>query len=164
MLEKTLGLMFFLKKPQDYVEGLVPIYLRITVDGVRKEMSTKRFWEPEKWNAKANRATGTREEVKTLNTYLDVLQNQIYDARTHLIEPAHAPNRLVQSSHRFPLEKYLPRRFLILKHPVPLSGSSAAAMVSRADQCRQLFYTMPAQILDKKNENPLSSWATYDRI
>jgi hypothetical protein len=38
MLEKSLGLMFFLKKPQDYSEGLVPIYLRITVDGVRKEI------------------------------------------------------------------------------------------------------------------------------
>lgn len=86
MLEKSLGLMFFLKKPQDYVEGPVPIYLRITVDGVRKEMSTKRFWEPARWSAKANRATGTKEDVKKLNTYLDVLQNKAYDARTHLID------------------------------------------------------------------------------
>ncbi|MCQ6957338.1 site-specific integrase [Mucilaginibacter aquariorum] len=86
MLEKSLGLMFFLKKPQDYVEGLVSIYLRITVDGVRKEMSTKRFWDPEKWNAKANRAIGNKEESKNLNTYLDVLQNKAYDARTHLID------------------------------------------------------------------------------
>lgn len=86
MLEKSLGLMFFLKKPQDYVEGLVPIYLRITVDGVRKEMSTKRFWDPEKWNAKANRAVGNKEETKNLNAYLDVLQNKAYAARTHLID------------------------------------------------------------------------------
>jgi len=86
MLEKSLGLMFFLKKPQDYVDGLLPIYLRITVDGVRKEMSTKRFWDPEKWNVKANRAIGTKEQVKNLNAYLDLLQNKAYDARTHLID------------------------------------------------------------------------------
>lgn len=86
MLEKSLGLMFFLKKPQDYVEGLVPIYFRITVDGVPKEMSTKRFCDPEKWNAKANRAIGKKEDVRNLNAYLDVLQNKAYDARTHLID------------------------------------------------------------------------------
>jgi len=86
MLEKSLGLMFFLKKPKDYVDGLVPIYFRITVDGLPKEMSTKRFCEPEKWNAKANRAIGKKEDVRNLNAYLDVLQNKAYDARTHLID------------------------------------------------------------------------------
>ena len=45
MLEKSLGLLFYLKKPKDYKNGPVPIYLRITVDGVEKEMSTKRSWE-----------------------------------------------------------------------------------------------------------------------
>jgi integrase len=86
MLEKSLGLMFFLKKPQDYVEGLVTVYLRITVDGVPKEMSTKRIWDPSRWNAKANRAVGTKEDVRNLNAYLDVLQNKAYAARTHLID------------------------------------------------------------------------------
>ncbi len=86
MLEKTLGLLFYLKKPKDYTEGPVLIYLRITVDGVQKEMSTKRFCEPEKWSSKANRAIGNKEEVKKLNAYLDLLQNQAYDARTHLID------------------------------------------------------------------------------
>ncbi|MDB5004460.1 MAG: site-specific integrase [Mucilaginibacter sp.] len=86
MLEKSLGLLFYLKKPKDYAEGPVLIYLRITVDGVQKEMSTKRLCEPEKWNGKANRAIGNKEDVKALNTYLDVLQNKAYDARTHLID------------------------------------------------------------------------------
>jgi integrase len=86
MLEKSLGLLFYLKKPKDYTEGPVLIYLRITVDGIPKEMSTKRLCEPEKWNGKANRAIGNKEEVKALNAYLDVLQNQVYDARTHLID------------------------------------------------------------------------------
>ncbi|MFD2872056.1 site-specific integrase [Mucilaginibacter ximonensis] len=86
MLEKTLGLLFYLKKPKDYTAGPVLIYLRITVDGDQKELSTKRFCEPEKWNAKANRAIGNKEETKTLNAYLDMLQNQVYDARTQLID------------------------------------------------------------------------------
>jgi hypothetical protein len=86
MLEKSLGLMFYLKKPKDYTEGPVLIYLRITVNGDPKEISTKRLCEPERWNVKANRAIGNKEDVKSLNAYLDVLQNKAYEARRHLID------------------------------------------------------------------------------
>jgi integrase len=86
MLEKSLGLLFYLKKPKDYVDGEVPVYLRITVDGVPKEMSTKRFWDPDRWNLRASRANGTKQDAKSLNAYLDILQNKAYDARTELID------------------------------------------------------------------------------
>ncbi len=32
MLDKSFGLLFYLKKPKNYCKGVVPIYLRITVD------------------------------------------------------------------------------------------------------------------------------------
>ncbi|OCX52798.1 hypothetical protein BEL04_00230 [Mucilaginibacter sp. PPCGB 2223] len=86
MLEKSFGLLFFLRKPRDYEEGLMYVYMRITVDGVAKEVSVKRSWEPSKWSAKANRATGTKEDTRQLNHYLDVLQNKVYDARRKLID------------------------------------------------------------------------------
>lgn len=86
MLEKSLGLLFYIRKPKSYTDGLLPIYLRITVDGIPKEISTKRSWDPGKWNAKANRATGTKAESRSLNEYLDILQNKAYEARMQLIE------------------------------------------------------------------------------
>jgi integrase len=86
MLEKSFGLLFYLKKPKDYQNGAMPVYLRITVDGEEKELSTKRCWEPARWNAKANRAKGVREDCRSLNEYLDDLQNKVYDARQHLIQ------------------------------------------------------------------------------
>ena|ERR1700744_1987564 len=87
MLEKSFGLLFFLKQPRNY-EGTGPmyIYLRITVDGLSKELSVKRSWEPTRWDVKANRASGTKEDAKLLNHYLDVLQNKAYEARKQLIE------------------------------------------------------------------------------
>jgi len=86
MLEKSLGLMFFLKKPKNYDGGAMYVYLKVTVDGVPKDLSVKRSWEPTRWNAKANRASGNKEDAKILNEYLDVLQNKAYDARKHLID------------------------------------------------------------------------------
>lgn len=86
MLEKSFGLLFFLRKPRNYDGGLMYIYMRITVDGTPKEVSVKRSWEPARWNAKANRATGTKEDTRQLNHYLDVLQNKVHEARKKLID------------------------------------------------------------------------------
>lgn len=86
MLEKSFGLLFFLKQPRNYEQGPMYIYLRITVDGVSKELSVKRSRLPAKWSAKANRASGTKEDAKELNYYLDILQSKAYEARKQLIE------------------------------------------------------------------------------
>jgi hypothetical protein len=53
MLEKSLGLMFFLKDPKNYEKGGKYIYLRITVDGTSKELSTKREWDPARWHVRS---------------------------------------------------------------------------------------------------------------
>ena len=34
MPEKSLSLLFYLKKPKNYRKGTMPIYLRITVNGI----------------------------------------------------------------------------------------------------------------------------------
>jgi hypothetical protein len=86
MLDKSFSLLFYLKKRNDYVKGKLPIYMRITVDGARNEITTKRKCEPERWNSETGRAIGNKEEVKSLNQYLDVLQSKVYEARRNLIE------------------------------------------------------------------------------
>ena len=64
MLEKSFSLLFYLKKPKNYLKGPMPIYVRITVDGIPKEISTSRQCDPDRWNANAGRVNGTKEDVK----------------------------------------------------------------------------------------------------
>jgi hypothetical protein len=90
MLEKSFSILFYLKKPKGYEKGAMPIYVRITVDGVPKELATKRTCEPNRWNSDGQRVRGTNEESRSLNAFLDTLARQIHDARTKLIE-AKAP-------------------------------------------------------------------------
>ncbi|WP_376752075.1 hypothetical protein [Sphingobacterium multivorum] len=40
------------------------IYVRITVDGIRKETSTKRKWDINRWNQKEEKVIGTKERLK----------------------------------------------------------------------------------------------------
>lgn len=86
MLETTFSILFYLKKPKGYVSGVMPVYMRITVNGVPKEITTKRECEPERWNSHAQRAKGNNEKTKTLNAYLDTLERQVHEARRQLIE------------------------------------------------------------------------------
>lgn len=49
----------------------VPIYVRITVDSQRVEMSIKLWVQPIEWNAVKGLARGSRKEITALNTYLE---------------------------------------------------------------------------------------------
>ena len=83
---KTFGLLFYLKKSKINSKGKTPIYLRITVDGKRSEISVKRWIEPDKWSTAANKVMGRTEEVKTLNTYLDLVKSKIFKYKSELLE------------------------------------------------------------------------------
>ncbi|MGF7080271.1 phage integrase SAM-like domain-containing protein [Mucilaginibacter sp. UYCu711] len=85
-MKTTFSLLFYLKKPKNYLSGLVPIYLRITVNGQRSETTTGRECEPGTWNSIAGRLKGTKEDTKSINSYLDNLQKQVYEAHSRLTE------------------------------------------------------------------------------
>lgn len=63
-MKTNFSLLFYLKKPKNYVKGAVPVYLRITIDGKPVEMSASRKCEPELWNTKAGHMIGTKEDAK----------------------------------------------------------------------------------------------------
>ncbi|MEB2781598.1 hypothetical protein U3A58_14470 [Algoriphagus sp. C2-6-M1] len=62
------------------------IYLRITVDGIAKELFTKRLCPYSRWNVSAGRATENSEEGKTLNSYLDTLYYKALQAKKVLLD------------------------------------------------------------------------------
>jgi site-specific recombinase XerD len=86
MLEKNFSLLFYLKKPKNYLKGPIPIYLRITVDGTSKEISLGRDCDIYRWNPNSGRIFGTKEDAKLLNAYLDTLQTKVYEVRRQLLE------------------------------------------------------------------------------
>lgn len=84
MLEKSFGMLFFLKATKNK-NALRYVYLRITVDGQARELSTKMSWDIDRWNQAAGRATGNREDARILNNFLEMLAYKIQQARTELM-------------------------------------------------------------------------------
>ena len=89
-MNTNFNFLFYLKKPKAWNKGPVPIYLRITVNGKRAEVSSGRDCEPTRWNTEAGRCIGTKEENRLLNTYLDTLQIKLKHAHQLLLESGQA--------------------------------------------------------------------------
>lgn len=81
----TFAISFFIRNDKLDSDGKLPIFMRITVNGKRAVISTQRKIEPQRWN-NAGKAKGSKDDIKQLNSYLDVLQNRIYDIRAGLIQ------------------------------------------------------------------------------
>lgn len=80
-MSQNFKILFFLKKGRRRDKNLLPIYVRVTINGKRSEWSIQRSIEPAKWNQQSGRASGSKEEVKILNQYLDVIQGNIYQVQ-----------------------------------------------------------------------------------
>lgn len=84
MLESSFGMVFFLKIPRNESK-IRTVYLRITVDGIPKETSTKRKWDSTRWDQKTERAIGTKEDARSLNFFLDSLILKVNEYKTEIM-------------------------------------------------------------------------------
>ena len=82
----TLGILFFIRKERASDDKHAAIYLRITVNGKRAELSIKRQVEINKWNNAGGSVKGNSEESKQLNEYLSLWRNKVYKAQKDLLD------------------------------------------------------------------------------
>jgi site-specific recombinase XerD len=78
-MQDLLSILFYIRKKGTSNPSKGTIYLRITVNGKRAEVSAMRKVSLSKWNAKANKVIGYTIEAKQTNRHLDVIKNRIYE-------------------------------------------------------------------------------------
>ena len=84
-MKTKVSILFYAKRAKASVNGLVPIYTRITIKGKRIELSSNRFVELSKWSTEAGKMKGNSEEARSINSHLDMLRIQIIDLQMELI-------------------------------------------------------------------------------
>ncbi|NBW34372.1 MAG: hypothetical protein EBR30_05010 [Cytophagia bacterium] len=62
-MKKTFNQNFIVRKVKQKSRATTLIYLRITVDGARTELSLQREYDPERWDSDKGRLSGKIEEV-----------------------------------------------------------------------------------------------------
>ena len=85
-MNKTLGILFYVKRAKIDDNGKAPIYVRITVNGMRSELSIKRSIELDRWIPSAGKVKGTNEEARSINSYIDSVRIKIYEHQKKLMD------------------------------------------------------------------------------
>lgn len=75
-LNHTFAVLCMVRSSRSKKEG-VPIYLRITVDGKRAEISTKEYVETSKWGKDKGRMKGNSAEARSLNSRLSTWETKV---------------------------------------------------------------------------------------
>ncbi|HWA33522.1 MAG TPA: site-specific integrase [Cyclobacteriaceae bacterium] len=78
-------ILFYSKKTKGTTDGRVPIYMRLTINGCRFEVSTKLFARPEQWSSAAGRVKGNGEEAKQINALLDAFRIKANDFHREIL-------------------------------------------------------------------------------
>ena len=68
---------FHLLEKKKNKRGLAPIYLRLTVDRIRKEYSISRRIQPEYWNVKLQKVMGNNPNEKEINTHINNIRHKL---------------------------------------------------------------------------------------
>ena len=88
-MKYDLSILLVLRKAQLDKKGYAPLYIRITVNGKRSELSVNRKVEPQKWDSRLQRMIGRSESARVLNDYLDGLVNNVKKSFNELQEKGH---------------------------------------------------------------------------
>lgn len=85
MGRRTFSIMFMIRRARTLKNQEVPIYMRITVDGERAEISIKRSVNPAHWNETKGCAKSGTPYAKELNFFLEQIRHKVYEHQQDLI-------------------------------------------------------------------------------
>jgi integrase len=81
----TFSIIFFTRKSRN-AKNQLSIYVRITINKQRSEISLKRNVSFKQWDNNKNRGRGTSAKIRILNNYLDYVYNKLLDSHKQLLE------------------------------------------------------------------------------
>ena len=77
-MRSTFKVLFYLKRDKQKINGMIPLFCRITVDGQEARFGMKCDVNPKVWDVKTSKATGRTAEVAKINTLVDSTKAAIH--------------------------------------------------------------------------------------
>lgn len=76
-MKSTFRTLFYLRKERVNAQGLMPVMIRITINGQATQFNSKLEADPRIWDKKQGRAIGRTSDATNLNRVLDNLRSKI---------------------------------------------------------------------------------------
>lgn len=85
-MNHKISILFYSRTSCTTKDKLVPIYMRITVNGQRIiDNTTNKFIEPAKWQTGAGKVKGNSQEARIINAYLDTLKTKVHSSEREMM-------------------------------------------------------------------------------
>ncbi len=84
METNTFRILFYLKRTKLLKNGEAPIFMRITINGERAEISTHRSIDPKLWDQKKEKAKGNSTKAYQLNEHIERKKAEVYKYQKQL--------------------------------------------------------------------------------
>ena len=89
-MEPKMTILFIGKKSRITKHDLLPIYMRVIIEGNRFEVATHRHVEPTLWSSSSGKVTGRSDSAVETNMALDLIKKKVYEYKEQLyIENRH---------------------------------------------------------------------------
>jgi len=76
-MRSTFNVLFYIKRNEPKKDGRVVIMVRITINGVRSQFSSKLLINPDQWDSKKEQAKGQLAEARNLNRLLENIRSTL---------------------------------------------------------------------------------------
>lgn len=84
-METKITILFYGKKSRITRHQLLPIYMRVTIEGKRFEVATHQHVNPTEWSSSAGKIKGRSETATQTNMALDVIKKRVYDYKERIL-------------------------------------------------------------------------------
>ena len=84
-MKPKMTILFIGKKSRTTRHQLLPIYLRVTIEGKRFEVATHRHVKPSDWSPSAGKAKGRSEIAIETNMALDEIKKRVYECKERIL-------------------------------------------------------------------------------
>jgi site-specific recombinase XerD len=79
------GLTFYINRAKEKKNGQCPVLMRININGVRVVLQTKRYLNPEDWDANRHQMKGRTTEARVFNEYLEAIRMKAHKKYNELL-------------------------------------------------------------------------------
>jgi len=84
-MNDSFGVHFYVRKDRKDQNGTIPIFLRITVNRCRAEVSLQRRVHPEVWHIESGRVVGSEPQFQELNRFLEEIRAKVYKIQAKFV-------------------------------------------------------------------------------
>lgn len=85
-MNTTVSVLFYIKRSKANIEGICPIYVRVTILTKRFEFSSNKFVNPERWSNEGSKVKGSTENTRSINNHLENIKSKVLEAEKKLFK------------------------------------------------------------------------------